>query len=294
MFLLVIQSIVEGLLIGGVYAVVAVGLSLAFGVMRIINWAQGELLMVSMFVSYFLLSTLNWNPYIVMLISFFIMAGVGYLLQRTVLTKLISREEDREPISVLLFTSGLGMLLSNGVMILLGSNPYTAHTIYTGKILQLGELYVSIPKIIAFFIAIAATLALYFFLQRSETGKAIRATSQNRNVATLMGIDQKRIYNLAFALSIGLVGIAGGILIPYYPVSYAIGTTFSFRSFVVVVLGGKGSILGALLGGLIIGVIEKVMEQFLSPTIAQMVVFLVFVFMLVFRPYGLMGEKDIK
>jgi len=292
MALLGIQAFIEGLLIGSVYAVAAVGLSLAFGVMRIINWAQGEMLMISMFVSYFLISVTNWNPYLIMFISFAIMFLVGYLLQKTVLTTLITRSEEREPISVLLFTSGLGMLLSNGVMILIGSNPFTAQTKFTGMTLHVGELFISVPKIIAFVIALISTISLYLFLQKSEIGIAIRATSQNRVVATLMGIDQKKIYNLSFALSVGLVGIAGAILIPYYPVSYSIGTTFSFRSFVVVVLGGKGSILGALFGGLIIGVLEKVIEQFLSPTYAQLIVFLLFVFMLVFKPNGLMGERD--
>lgn len=252
------QSVIDGLLIGGVYATVAVGLSLAFGVMRIINWAQGELLMISMYVSYFLFDLLGLDPYVNMFLVMGLMFAVGYFMQETVISNLLARETVREPISVLLFTSGLGMVLTNAALIVFGSAPKTALTPLSGKMIAIGDMLISLPKIISFSIALCCTIALFFFLQRTETGRAIRAISQNRQVATLMGINQKRVFSIAFGISIALVGLSGALLIPYFPVGTTVGQTFSFRSFVIVVLGGKGSVIGALLGGLIVGVIEKV------------------------------------
>lgn len=287
-----LQSLIDGLLIGGVYATIAVGLSLAFGVMRIINWAQGELLMISMYVSYVIFSSLGLDPYVIAVITAVIMFGVGYLLQNTIISNILARETAREPVSVLLFTAGLGMFLSNGVLAIVGSAPVSVITKYFGKMLVINDIFISVPKLISFVIALLCTLLLYLFLQKSEMGRAIRATAQNRQVATLMGINQKKIYNIAFGISIALVGVSGALLLPYYTVSYSIGTTFSFKSFIIVVLGGKGSVLGALLGGLIVGVIEKIGGQMFSDTYAQMAVFVVFVLVLLFKPNGLLGEKE--
>lgn len=287
-----LQSLIDGLLIGGVYATIAVGLSLAFGVMRIINWAQGELLMISMYVSYAIFSSLGLDPYIIVIITAVIMFGVGYLLQNAVISNILARESAREPVSVLLFTAGLGMFLSNGVLAIVGSAPVSVITKYSGKMLVIHDIFISVPKLISFVIALLCTLLLYVFLQKSEMGRAIRATSQNRQVATLMGINQKKVYNIAFGISIALVGVSGALLLPYYTVSYSIGSTFSFKSFIIVVLGGKGSVLGALLGGLIVGVIEKIGGQMFSDTYAQMAVFVVFVLVLLFKPNGLLGEKE--
>lgn len=291
-FSMYMQSVVDGLLIGGVYATIAVGLSLAFGVMRIINWAQGELLMISMFISYAIFTHLGFDPYIVMILTAIVMFCVGYLLQRLVLSNILARETAREPISVLLFTSGLGMFLSNGVLALVGSNPFSVITKYSGKMIIVGGMFISLSKLISFFIALFVTVLLYLFLQYSEMGRAIRATAQNRQVATLMGINQRKIYCIAFGISIALVGVAGGLLMPYYTVSYSIGSTFSFKAFVIVVLGGKGSVLGALIGGLIVGLIEKLGGILFTDTIAQMAVFIVFVLVLVFKPNGLLGDKE--
>ena len=289
-----LQALISGLLIGGVYSAVAVGLSLAFGVMRIINWAQGEFLMVSMYISFFIFIGTGMNPYLIMFISGILMFGVGYLLQSRIISNILARETEREPISVLLFTAGLGMFLTNLVMVLFGSNPRPVITQYTGMMLNPGNVMISVPRLISFVIAIACSLALYIFLKRTETGRAIRAVSQNRTVATLMGIDQRKIFCLAFGISIGLVGVGGALLLPFYPSSPMVGAVFGFRAFVVVILGGKGSVLGALYGGLIVGVIERVVGLYQSDTIAQMVVFIIFVGILLFRPNGLMGEKDMQ
>ena len=291
--ILYLQALIDGLLIGGVYATMAVGLSLAFGVMRIINWCQGELLMVSMYISYFVFTWLGMDPYLIVFLTAFVLFCVGYILQKGVIGNLLDRSNEREPISVLLFTAGLGMVLSNAALVFIGSNPLSEQTRYTGQMLEVGTILVSVPKLISFDFALCLTLLLYTLLQKSEVGRAIRATAQNRSVATLMGIDQKKIYRLSFGLSLAMVGASGALLIPYYPVSTTVGNIFSFKTFVIVVLGGMGSVPGALLGGLLVGIIEKVIGQAWSDTYAQILVFVIFVAVLLFKPNGLMGEKDL-
>lgn len=291
MGVMTIQAIIDGLLIGGVYSTIAVGLSLAFGVMRIVNWAQGELLMISMYVSYFIFNWLGIDPYLIMFFTAAVMFAVGYFLQKTVLSKILARETAVEPISVLLFTAGLGIVLSNGVLAFVGPKYLSAMTPYTAKSMKVLDVYISIPKAISFAIALICTLALYFFLQKSETGRAIRATSQNRHVASLMGVNMKQIYNLAFGISIALVGLSGALLLPYSTLNPDIGSLYSFKCFVIVILGGMGSTMGALLGGLVVGIIERVGTLFFSDSVAQTAVFVVFMLVLLFRPYGLLGKK---
>ncbi len=291
-FVMLLQALTDGLLIGGVYAVVAIGLSLAFGVMRIVNWAHGELLMLSIYVSYFIFTWLGMDPYLIMFITAAVMAVFGYILQRFVISNILAREKEVEPVSVLLFTAGLGVFLSNLALVVFKGNPRTATTVYTGKSMHIADLYVSVPKTISFIIAMACTLLLYFFLQKAETGRAIRAASQDRNVVTLMGVNIKKLYNIAFAISVGLVGLSGALLLPYSSVQPTSGATYSFKSFVIIVLGGQGSVMGALISGLLVGVIEKVGTLYFSDTAAQTAVFIVFVIVLLFRPNGLLGKKQ--
>ena len=268
-FVMLLQALTDGLLIGGVYAVVAIGLSLAFGVMRIVNWAHGELLMLSIYVSYFIFTWLGMDPYLIMFITAAVMAVFGYILQRFVISNILAREKE-----------------------VFKGNPRTATTVYTGKSMHIADLYVSVPKTISFIIAMACTLLLYFFLQKAETGRAIRAASQDRNVVTLMGVNIKKLYNIAFAISVGLVGLSGALLLPYSSVQPTSGATYSFKSFVIIVLGGQGSVMGALISGLLVGVIEKVGTLYFSDTAAQTAVFIVFVIVLLFRPNGLLGKKQ--
>lgn len=288
-----LQALFDGLLQGGVFAAVAVGLSLVFGVMRIINWSHGETLMVSMYVSFFLYTFLHINPYICVLINAIIFFCYGYFLQRTALNNLLSREKDREPTSILLFTAGLGMVLTNVALMLFGGNSRSiGGTFDLGTIDSkgLGVIF-SISKLIAFFISIAFTMLLFYFLQRTETGRALRATSQNRSVSQLMGIDVKRIYGIAMGIGLALVGVSGALLITFFPVTPDVGSVYSLRSFIIVVLGGKGSVPGALLGGLIVGVIETLGAQLTSQSYAQVMLFVIFVLILLFRPAGLMSKE---
>lgn len=292
--MLYLQTIIDGLMQGGVYAMVALGLSLVFGVMRIINWSHGETLMAAMYISFLLYSNLGINPYLTILVNIIIFAIYGYFLQRMVLNGLLKREADREPLSILLFTAGLGMVLSNGALMIFGAQSKAiAATFNLGSFKTPAlNLVISKPKLIAFIISIAVTLALFVFIKRAEYGRALRACSQNRHVAVLMGIDQKKLYGIAMAIGCALVGIAGALLISFFPVTPDVGSTYSMKSFIIVVLGGKGSILGALVGGLIVGVIETLGAQLTSASYSQVILFVLFIVILLVRPSGLLGQES--
>lgn len=286
-----LQSLFDGLLLGGVYATVAAGLSLAFGVMRIVNWAHGEFLMIAMYVASLIVTNLGIDPYLSILITGPVFFAIGYFLQKGLFNRLLEREKAREPMSVMMFTIGLGMVLTNGALLIFSANTRVTQTIYQGKTFAVGDMMFSVPRFISFVIAILITAGLYFFLMKTETGRALRASSQDRASSTLMGINEKRIYSIAFGISLALVGVSASLLVPYFSVYPTVSLVFGFKAFVIVVLGGKGSIPGALLGGLIVGLTEKIGGLFLNDAYAQIVLFVVFVIILLVKPSGLLGKE---
>jgi branched-chain amino acid transport system permease protein len=287
----ILQATLGGLLMGGIYALVAMGLSLIFGVMRIINFAHGEFLMVGMFISYGLIQYGGIDPYLAVPIVGLILFAAGYLLQKYPLNTLLAREKVREPISILLFTAGLMMVLQNLALLLFGADAKSAKTDYSGLTFKMGTVIVSTPRFYAFLIAIVCSVLVFYFLTKTEMGRAIRATSQDRNTAKLMGINEKRIYCIAFGIGSALVGIAGALLVPFYYVFPTVGSVFGVLSFIIVVLGGIGSTKGALYGGILIGLVEALGTQFTSPAYAQMFVFVLFIAVLLFKPSGLFGTE---
>lgn len=289
--MIIIQSLIDGILLGGVYATVAVGLSLAFGVMKILNWAHGELLMVSMFISYLLIKTFSIDPYLTLFINVIIMFAVGYLLQQNIFTPLLNKEKNKDTMGVLIITSGIGMILVNVFTMLFGSNAMAVTTQYSGKTVWLGDLVFSIPRTISFVIAIAATIALYIILQKTELGRALRATAQNREVAKLMGINTNVAYNIAFGISLALVGIAAALLIPNFSVYPKVGSVFSLKAMVIVVMGGRGNVIGCLVGGLMIGVIERLGAVLWTESYALMLIFAMFIIILLVKPQGIFGKR---
>jgi branched-chain amino acid transport system permease protein len=278
----ILQAATSGLLTGGIYSLIAIGLSLIFGVMRIINFAHGEFLMVGMYLSYWLIVLLGIDPYLAALIVAPVLFVVGYLFQRGPLNTMLVRERSREPLSILLFTAGLSLVLQNVALICFGADARSVTTIYTGATFDIGDLIISIPRFFAFAISILCTGFVFWLLTRTEIGRAIRATSQDRTTAKLMGIDEKKVYCIAFGIGSALVGIAGALLVPFYYVFPTVGSVFGLRSFVIVVLGGVGSIKGAFYGGILIGLVEAVGTQFISPAYAEILVFMMFVGVLLF------------
>ncbi|HSR10212.1 MAG TPA: branched-chain amino acid ABC transporter permease [Thermodesulfobacteriota bacterium] len=285
------QAIVNGILIGSIYGLIAFGLTLIFGIMRVINFAHASLLMLAMFIAFFL-SRAGIDPYLSMIIeipSFFLL---GYLIQRGLIERVLKMEPGvREPLSALLLTAGLLVLIENLVLLFTGPDYKTAQTVYSGATFKLGSVIVKTPWFYGFLTSIGAYILLTFFFKWARLGQAIRAVGQDRDVARLMGIDHYHIYGVSFGIGMALLGISGAVLIPFYYVHPAVGWVFGVSSFIIVILGGLGSISGAFWGGVIIGLIESLGAQFMNATWTIVVVYAVFLAILFIRPSGLLGQK---
>ena len=282
----VIQLIINGLLLGGIYALISIGLTLIFGVVEIINFAHGEFLMLSMYGSYWLFQLYGVDPYVSLLMvipTFFL---IGWAVQRIIIQPII----DAPPLNQIFATVGVSLVLQNVALFLWKADYRTVRTVYSGLSLKTAGLMISFPRLVAFFLALALIAGLLKFLKRTYTGKAIRAIAQQRRAAMLMGIDINRMYKVAFGIGIACVGAAGAMLIPIYYTFPTVGGLFVLIAFVVVILGGYNSLIGALVGGLIIGVVEAFSGFFLSPHLKEAVYFVIFILILLFRPTGLFGR----
>ena len=285
------QSILDGLLLGGVYACVAVGLSLSYGVMRIFNWANGELLMTAMYIAIFMIKGLNVDPYLTILVTVPVMFIFGFLLCKGPFNMLFAREAgNREPLSILMFTAGIAYIIKNTVAFLFTTNSQAANTDYMLKSWKLGKLIIGMPKAFAFLAALAVVLILQLVLTKTELGLALRCTTQDRDAAQLMGMDIKNLYCLALGIGFACVGVAGTMLSPMYAVDPSTGGNYSLKCLVIVVLGGKGSIPGALLGGLIVGLVESIFTYSYSGLYGQSAVFAIFILVLMFKPNGILSK----
>lgn len=281
------QSIVSGLLVGAVYGLVAVGLTLVFGVLKIINFAHGSFMMLGMYIAYWSHTLFGINPYLSVLFVVPILFLMGFLIQRYLIDLII----DTDPHNAIFLTLGLSLFLDN-MALFLWSPDYRAVKleVLTGSFF-LNDVMISIPRLIACIFAILMTLLLYLLLKKTDIGKAIRAASQNQEGARAVGINIKLIYCTAFGIGLACVGAAGAFVTPFFYVSPGVGMTFVIIAFIVVVLGGLGSFPGALLGGLIVGLTESLSENLLGGTMKQFVVYGLFILVLLFKPSGLLGEK---
>ena len=284
-----LQSVLSGVLIGGVYALVGIGLTIIFGVMRVINFAHGELVMIGMYLTWLIFTGLAIDPFVSILISIQAMFAVGALIQKT----LINRVLGALPENQILLTVGLGLVLSNLVMLFFTSDYRILTTSYSSSTLRLAGLSISTPLAISFAITSAITALLYWFLLKTDTGQGIRATAQDRDAAQLMGINVKRMSLLAFGIGAALAGTAGALISPTYYIFPQVGGVFTLKAFVIVVLGGMGSVLGATLGGVIIGVTESLAAVYISAGMKELFVYVLFLIVLLFRPAGLLGRSRV-
>ena len=287
-------AVVNGIVLGGLYGAIAIGLSVIFGVMRVINFAHGSFLMVGLFVPYWLWHLFKVNPYLSVVVAAPALFGLGYAIQATLIAPLYRRERAMvlEPISALMLTAGVGLIMDNLAFMAFGPDFRGITLDFASKALWVGEfLNINYARLIAFLVSLALTGLLSLFLVRTDLGRAIRSTAQNRDAAALCGINVMRIYNVTFGLGCAILGIVGCLMIPFYPVSPSIGLAFGIRSFITVVLGGIGSIPGCILGGLILGIVESVAAQFVTATSASIFSFVIFILVLFFRPTGLLGMK---
>lgn len=282
---IILQVVVNGLLLGGIYALVAIGLTLIFGVVRIINFAQGDFLMLGMFGGYWFFNLLGIDPYFSFMIITPVLIVTGILMQKFIIRPIINAS----PLAQMFSTFGLSIVLANGALLLWKSDYRAIQTPYSNAVLLLGNLVINVPRLVIFGVTVAIVISLYVFLQRTYFGKAMTAVAQDREAAMLMGVDIEKVYMAALGLGIGLTGLAGALLIPVYTVFPAVGLSFTIGAFVVVVLGGMGNMFGAFWGGLIIGMVEAFSGFFISPQLQMAFNYVIFVVFLVIRPQGLLG-----
>lgn len=290
----VFVTFIHGIILGGSYGAIAVGLSMIFGVTRIINFAHGSMLMMSMFGYYGLHVLFGISPYLGIFIIVPIMYTFGHLTQNYLLKPLIIRERTSvvEPVSILIITVALNMVLQNLFMMFLGADYRSIATPIGNMNLVLGNgaFVVQWARVIAFLGSIVLTLLIYAIINKTELGLKIQAVSQNRNAAALCGIDVYRTYNIAFGIGLASVAVAGALVSQFFFICPDTGIVFGTKAFLIVVLGGLGSIPGALLGGFIFGVVESVGAQFITSSSASMLTFLLFIIVLMVRPKGLLGK----
>jgi branched-chain amino acid transport system permease protein len=283
------QVLVNGILLGGIYALVSLGLTLIFGVMRIINFAHGQFLMLAMYATYWLFQLYGVDPYVSILIVVPLMLAIGMGAYRMIIQPIIDASE----MTHVFATLGLNLSLQGIALFLWQGDFRGIRTSYSSMVIHLGPLYINLPRLIIFLCAIAAVLALFLFLKKTYTGKAIRASAQKRVAAQLMGVNLSKIYMIAFGIGIAIVGLTGAVLMPIYEVFPSVGSLFALVAFVVVVLGGLGNLGGALVGGIVIGVVESVSGVFIAPALKEGVYFIIFVVILLLRPTGIFGKAAI-
>jgi branched-chain amino acid transport system permease protein len=284
------EVLAHGVLMGGVYGLVALGLSLITGVSKIINIAHGALLMVAMYLTYWLW-TLGVPPYASLLPVVVVLFALGYLIQGGLIAHVLRGERAQEPVSVLLITLGLMIVIENASLALFGPN-YFAFQDPAPASLRLFGIFVPQSRLIAFLVAAGVTYGVHLLITRTDLGLAIRAVGQDKQAARVMGIDDLRIYNVSFGLSCALVAVAGGVLLPFYPAFHNVGWVFLLRAFVITALGGSGNLQGAFWGGIVVGVVENALSQFISIPYATAAMFLLFILILLVRPTGLLRGID--
>ncbi|MBW1861161.1 MAG: branched-chain amino acid ABC transporter permease [Deltaproteobacteria bacterium] len=282
----ILQLIINGLLLGGIYALISIGLTLIFGVLEIINFAHGEFLMLGMYASFWLFELLGIDPYL----SLFILIPAFFLLGLAVQRIIIQPIIDAPPLNQIFATVGLSIVLQNVALFFWKADYRTVRTAYSSLVLKTHGLMISFPRLVAFVLALTMIAALLIFLKRTYTGKAIQALAQERRAAMLMGININRTYQIAFGIGTACVGAAGAMLIPIYYAFPTVGALFVLVAFVVVILGGYNSLVGALVGGLIIGLVESFSGFFISPHLKEAIYFAIFILILLYRPTGLFGR----
>ncbi len=283
-----LQPLISGILTGGVYALAGIGMSLVFGVMNISNFAHGDLMMLGMYLAFFAFTLLHIDPYISLVLIIPIAFLFGYMMEKVFINRVIHHPHQNQ----ILLTVGLGLIMSNTALLAFTSDPKILTTTYSSSAFNLlGDVSVSVPLLLSFLITCLITVILYLFLSKTSTGMALRATRQNREAAQLMGINVAKMSAIAFGIGTALAATAGALIAPTYYIHPLAGHSFLLKAFTICVLGGLGSVVGAGVGGIIIGVVEAMSSTYLSSDWKDVIVFVIFLAVLLFRPQGLFGKK---
>ena len=281
------QLIVSTVLLGGIYALIAVGLTLIFGIMRVVNFAHGEFLMLGMYFAFWAFTLWGIDPYFTLVVAVPLFFAVGLGVYALVMRGVIHASHN-----VQIFTTvGLSTALQNLALVLWTGDFRFVRPWHSGVVLRLGGAAFNLSQVVAFAVAVLFTLSLFAFMKWTHAGRVMRATAQDGEAATLMGIDTDRVYRLAFAIGIACVGVAGVLLSPLYSVYPTAGLQFVLLAYVVVVLGGLGDMVGALLGSLIVAAVEVIGSYVFGSAWKEVIYFVLFIAVLVLRPAGLFGQR---
>lgn len=283
---LFLQTLIYGLLIGGLYAVIGIGMTLIMGVLGIINLAHGQVMMVGMYLAWVFWTFMGVDPYLSLFLAVPLVFLLSMFLSKYLLHPLIEKESIL-PENQVLMTVGIGMVFVELARYLFTSDYRSIKTSYSSKTIALGNISLSFPLVIAFVIAITLTLGLFWLLMKTDLGRSIRATAQDRDAATLMGISSKKITILTYGIGSGLVGAAGILLLPMYYLYPDVGPIFTVKAFVITILGGLGSPIGAIAGGIVLGIAETFGATYISMGYRDAIGLVIFLLVLVFLPGGL-------
>ena len=281
------QLVLSGLLIGSIYALMSMGLTLVFGVLRIVNFAHGEFLMIAMYGAWAMTTLLGVNPYFAILV----VVPAMFLFGMAVYWLIIRPGHDKPHLVLVFATMGLAILMQNVALMVFTADLFDIPPMFGGQSIVIGPFFVRVELLLGFIIAVIATLGLRWMINSTYLGKAIRATVQDGEAAMLMGIPVNRIFLITFAGGSALIGLAACVMIPLFSVFPTVGLNFVLIAFVIVVLGGMGSIEGALLGGICIGVVQSLSSFYVAPAFGQMFFFILFLLVMIFRPAGLLGRR---
>lgn len=285
---MIVQAALTGLMQGGVYALISIGLTIIFGVLGIINFAQADFMMLGMYVTLSVFLSFAISPLLLFFLLLPVFVVFGGVIHRLLIERIIDEQEDAQ----LILTFGLLLILQNVILAIYGSSPQAINVPYSSAAVFLGPISLNQAKLIAFVFAVFVAAAVYLFLRRTEFGRAIRATANNSTAAGYAGINVRWVYMIAFGLGIALTASAGALLVMYFPASPTVGFEFIVLMFVVVVAGGLGSVKGALIAGLLIGVIENLSTVWLPLELQPAVIFVLFLLVVLLRPQGLFGTAQ--
>ena len=283
----VMQTLVSGLLMGGIYALISVGLALIFGVIELVNFSHAEYLMVAMYACYLCVTVLGIDPYLSFPIVLLVMILMGLITFKGIMQRVLNAQHEIQ----ILATLAVMLILQNLALMLFSADYKTVRTAYSNTVLELGPIIVSLPRLIAFVTAIAVSVGLYLYLKYTYTGTSMRAISQNNRAAQLMGIKLKRTYCVTFTLGISMCAVGGVLLTPIYQIYPLVGADFLLPAFVVVVIGGLSSIPGAIVAGLLVGVVESMSAYFFGAEFQQVAYFILFILVIILKPEGILARR---
>jgi branched-chain amino acid transport system permease protein len=285
--MLFLQVLINGVLLGGVYGCAAMGFSVIWGVMNLINLAHGSMIILGAYITYLINTATGLDPFLTIPISGLALFLLGFLVQKYLINLVIGGSV----FMTLILTFGLDLVLINANLLLFTADLRSITTWYSGLVWKIGTLRIPYTRLGIFVFSLTLTLALFLFMNRTKLGNAIKATSFDKDAAGLVGVDILKVYAITFGIGAGLAGMTGSLISMIYSFSPVLGGSFTMKAFVIVVLGGLGSIPGAIVGGLILGIAENFASVLLEPGYTDAISFILLVVILVLRPRGILGKQ---